>query len=80
MDEYINDISKSLKLNYYNNLILSNKEIEVLERYNIDYKNCSSMKDLLYLIDEELDIEDNSELEEISISISDRDYYMSNNH
>lgn len=80
MDEYINDISKSLKLNYYNNLILSNKEIEILERYNIDYKNCSSMKDLLYLIDEELDIEDNSELEEISISISDRDYYMSNNH
>ncbi len=80
MDDYIEKISKSLKLNYYNNLILSNKEIEVLYRYNIDYKNCNSMKDLLYLIDQELENEENSELEEISISISDRDYYMSNNH
>ena len=80
MDDYIEKISKSLKLNYYNNLILSNKEIEVLNRYNIDYKNCNSMKDLLYLIDQELENEENSELEEISISISDRDYYMSNNH
>ena len=80
MDDYIEKISKYLKLNYYNNLILSNKEIEVLYRYNIDYKNCNSMKDLLYLIDQELENEENSELEEISISISDRDYYMSNNH
>lgn len=80
MDDYIEKISKSLKLNYYNNLILSNKEIEVLYRYNIDYKKCNSMKDLLYLIDQELENEENSELEEISISISDRDYYMSNNH
>lgn len=80
MDEYINNISKSLKLNYFNNLILSNKEIEVLTKYNINYQECNSMKDLLYLIDEELSMEDNSELEEISISISDRDYYMSNNH
>jgi len=80
IDDYINEVSKSLKLNNYNGLILSNKEIEVLDRYNIDYKSCSSMKDLLFLIDEELDIEENSELEEISISISDRDYYMNNNH
>jgi len=80
IDDYINEVSKSLKLNDFNGLILSNKEIEVLDRYNIDYKSCSSMKDLLFLIDEELDIEENSELEEISISISDRDYYMSNNH
>ena len=80
IDDYINEVSKSLKLNDFNGLILSNKEIEVLDRYNIDYKSCSSMKDLLFLIDEELDIEENSELEEISISISDRDYYMNNNH
>jgi len=80
IDNYINEVSKSLKLNDFNGLILSNKEIEVLDRYNIDYKSCSSMKDLLFLIDEELDIEENSELEEISISISDRDYYMNNNH
>lgn len=84
MDEYIEEISKSIDLsntlNNYNGLILSKKEIEVLDKYNINYKECSSMKDLIFLIDEELNIEENSELEEISISISDRDYYMSNNH
>lgn len=80
IDDYINEISKSLKLNNLNGLILSNKEIEVLDRYKIDYKSCSNMKDLLFLIDEELNFEENSELEEISISISDRDYYMNNNH
>ena len=84
MDEYIEEISKSIDLsntlNGYNGLILSKKEIEVLDKYNINYKECSSMKDLLFLIDEELNIEENSELEEISISISDRDYYMNNNH
>ncbi len=80
IDDYINEISKSLKLNNLNGLILSNKEIEVLDRYNIDYKSCNNMKDLLFLIDEELNFEENSELEEISISISDRDYYMNNNH
>lgn len=80
IDDYINEISKSLKLNNLNGLILSNKEIEILDRYNIDYKSCNNMKDLLFLIDEELNFEENSELEEISISISDRDYYMNNNH
>ena len=84
MDKYIDDISKSLDftntLNNYNGLILSNKEIEILDKYNINYRKCSNMKDLIFLIDEELNIEENSELEEISISISDRDYYMSNNH
>lgn len=80
IDDYINEVSKSLKLNNLNGLILSNKEIEVLDRYKIDYKSCNNMKDLLFLIDEELNFEENSELEEISISISDRDYYMNNNH
>ena len=84
MDDYIEKISNSLDLsntlNNYNGLILSNKEIEILDKYNINYKECSNMKDLIFLIDEELNIEENSELEEISISISDRDYYMSNNH
>ena len=84
MDEYIDDVSKSLDfsntLSNYNGLILSKKEVEVLDKYSIDFRNCSTMKDLLFLLEEELEIEENSELEEVSISISDRDYYMSNNH
>ena len=84
MDEYIDEISKSLDfsntLNNYNGLVLSKKEVEILDKYNINYKECSNMKDLLFLINEELILEENSELEEVSISISDRDYYMSKNH
>ena len=42
---------KSLELvNLENGLSLTNYEIEVLNRYDIDYKNCSSLKEILYLI------------------------------
>ena len=53
MDEYIKEISNNISLNNVNSFLLSNYEMEVLDRYNIDYN-----------------------LEEISISISDRDYYQ----
>lgn len=84
MDEYdldsiINDLDfekNSLKT-CKNGLLLTNYEMEVLDKYRIDFNNTSSLKEILFLIDEVLD-EDNSltDLENISLSISERDYYM----
>ena len=78
MDDYIKEISNNISLNNINNFLLSNYEIEVLNRYNIDYNSCSSLKDVLFLIDEILNnsTDDMVDLEEISISIGDRDYYQ----
>ena len=79
MDNYIEEISNNISLKSINNFLLTNYEIEVLDRYNIDYNNCTSLKDVLFLIDEILNnsTDEMNDLEEISISIGDRDYYQS---
>ena len=73
MEEY--DIDKlvsnmdfnSGKLNNINGLLLTNREIEVLDKYKIPYKNCSDLKQVLF------------EIEEVQMSISERDYYENTN-
>ena len=62
-----------------NGLMLTNHEIEILDKYNITYKNCSTLKEILYYIDKILEVQEDSLLEEISISISERDYYQNTN-
>ena len=79
MDDFINKISNELDFNnnYHdiNGLILTDYEISVLDKYNIDYKNCIDLKSLIYYIEEILNEESFDDLEEISLSISERDYY-----
>ena len=79
MDDFINKISNELDFNnnYHdiNGLILTDYEISVLDKYNIDYKNCIDLKSLIYYIEEILNEESFDDLEEVSLSISERDYY-----
>lgn len=69
----------SNSLNSINGLLLSNKEIEILDKYNIDYKNCKSLKEVICLIENILDEDNYSDLDMISQSISERDYYQNTN-
>ena len=63
-----------------NGLMLTNWEVSVLDKYSIPYKKCKSLKDILYEIENVLNNSDsNEELEGISISISERDYYQNTN-
>lgn len=63
-----------------NGIYLTNFEIDVLNKYHINYSNCTSMKDIIFLVEEILN-EDSSldDLENISKSISERDYYLNTN-
>lgn len=81
LDKIIDEMDfKSNSLNDVNGLLLTNKEIEVLNRYNIDYKKCVSLKEVIYLIEDIIEDEDESDdLELISQSISERDYYLNTN-
>ena len=81
LDKIINEMDfVGNSLNNVNGLLLTNKEIEILDRYNIDYKKCISLKEVIYLIEDTLDLEEDSEdLELISQSISERDYYQNTN-
>ena len=75
----IDFVSNSLNV-CSNGLMLTNYEIEILNKYNIDYNKTTSLKEILFLVEEILN-EDNSldDLENISLSISERDYYMNTN-
>ena len=62
-------------------ILLTNHEIEVLRRYKIDYLHCNSLKEVLFEVEnviEDMDLVD-EELDAISQSISERDYYQNTN-
>lgn len=88
MDEYIKQISEELDFSknsindFGNGIILTNNEIEVLDKYKIDYKNCTSLKNLITKIEiiiEECEYQEVEDLDYISESISERDYYKNTN-
>lgn len=84
IDEIISSLDfKSSKLNNLSNgLVLTNNEIDVLNKYNIKYKSCSSLKEVLMLIDEKFnyeEVDDPDELDSVSASIAERDYYQNSN-
>ncbi len=63
------------------NILLTNREIDILDRYKIDYKKCNSLKEIIFEIEnilEDMDIID-EELDYISSTISERDYYQNTN-
>ena len=64
-----------------NGMMLTNHEIDILKKYKIDYLNCKSLKEIIFEIEEilnDMDIVD-EELDYISNSISERDYYLNTN-
>lgn len=81
----MNDIENHLKNTIYNNkliqvnknIFLSNYEINILKTNNIQYEKAPTYQEILYFIEEALEIDnDNPELEQILLSISERHYYQ----
>lgn len=62
-----------------NGLLLSDEQLEILKRHEIDYNNCFSVTELLYKIDNILLNTEDYELEMVAIDISERNYYMNTN-
>ena len=74
IDEIVKETHEGLKLNKINdNLYLTNKDIEVLDRYDIDYH--TSIEQLMFNLDEILNENDYEDLEEVSNSIAEFNYY-----
>jgi len=64
-----------------NGMMLTNHEIEVLDRYKIPYKNCNNLKEIIFEIEEIMNDSDivDDDLDYISSTISERDYYQNTN-
>ncbi len=63
------------------NIMLTNHEIEILNRYKIEYQNCQTLKEIIWEIESligDMDIVD-EDLDLVSQSISERDYYQNTN-
>lgn len=80
IDDIVRKTHDELKLNKINDsLYLTNKEIEVLEKYEIDYNTNIDM--LMFELDEILNDSSGelTDLEEVSNSISEFNYYHNTN-
>ena len=71
-----NDFVKEIKKNIY----LSESDIKILKKYDIDYLKYSNMKELMFDIEDSLNNEDiESDLEDLLIKLSDYNYYFRTN-
>lgn len=62
-----------------NDCYLTLNEIEILKKYNINYSSCRDNKELLYLIEQFLQVNESNELEWLSNSLYERNYYIYTN-
>lgn len=66
----------------YNNIYLSDSDVEILKKYNFDINNYSNIEGLIFDIEEYLDSNYDLELddlEKISINLSEFNYYQNTN-
>lgn len=72
---------KSNSFQNVNGMMLTNREIEVLNKYKIPYQKCNNLKEVIYEIEEAIDEMDivEDDLDYISSTISERDYYQNTN-
>lgn len=69
--------NKLIKIN--NNLYLTNNQIDILNRYGIEYKTANNLRDLMVKIENIIDYEDIEELELLLDKLSERQYYEETN-
>ncbi len=63
-----------------NGIMLTTREIEILDRYEINYKKCGNLKEIIFEIEEIIpDLDDPEELEYVSSMLAERDYYQNTN-
>ena len=70
----LKDNDKNMLKARNNGLLLTDNQISLLERYNIDASKCGSMSELLYMIDQVDDPEDD-ELTYLAEQLSEIKYY-----
>ena len=71
-----NSFTKEVKKNIY----LSNDDLKILKKYDINYENFSNMKELMFYIEDYLNnYEAFDDLEDLLIKLNDYNYYFYTN-
>ena len=81
IDKIVKEINsdKSLLKMRRNGIYLSDMDVEVLRKYDIDYKRYNSLSSLIFDIEKVLNEETFDDLEEISKKLSEFNYYNNTN-
>lgn len=70
------DIDANISKKRNNNLVLRDSQIEILKKYNINYETHTSLKSLIFEIEEILNYEtDLEDLEQLSEELEEMSYY-----
>ena len=70
----LNEVEKNMLKTRNNGLLLTDNQVSTLSRFNIDASKCSSMTELLYMIDQVDD--DDEELNYLADQIAETNYYQ----
>ena len=74
IEEYVDTIINDNKLRKVNNIYLSKRQIDILDKYKIEYKNITNIKELIFnvenYINENFQYEELSDLESLSQELS----------
>ena len=73
------DFDKNMHKKRQNGLILSDFQIEILKKYDIDYLKYNDISSLIYEIEDILNIDYNEELDKLSSELSEFNYYQNTN-
>ena len=74
-DDEIMGTEKSFMKRRENGLMLSDNDIEILKRNDIDYLDYSSLESLIFKIEECLEEIDDDELESLNMKLGEYNYY-----
>ena len=81
LNDLLNNIdfesNRLVKIN--NKLYLTNYQIEVLNKYNIDYKSLGNLSSIIYVAEEILEEDDYEDLDEIIRDLAERNYSETTN-
>lgn len=77
------DIEKTSLKQRKNGLLLSNEQIEILRRHNINYENYNNLSSLIFKIEEYIEEVGNymeiTDIDELSKQLSEQNYYQNTN-
>lgn len=83
IDSFVKKTIKDNKLNKINNIYLSNKQMSILKKYKINYENVLSINELVFKIEEYINenysFQDLGDLENLSLELSEFNYYYNTN-
>ena len=74
-DDEIMGTEKTFLKRRKNGLMLSDKDIEILERNGINYLEANSLESLIFMIGEVLSEEENEELDSLNMKLGEYNYY-----